>query len=78
MPPSSGASVHARDDEKSTPLHMAAEMDHTQSIQALVAAGASAEAQDINKATPLHLAAKHKNKKSFKVLMAAGAWHEEL
>ncbi|KAL2868374.1 ankyrin repeat domain-containing protein [Aspergillus lucknowensis] len=52
---SSGADVHARDDEDRTPLHYAAEARHVAAIRILVESGTDIDAQDVDGCTPLHV-----------------------
>jgi ankyrin repeat protein len=51
-----GADVHARDEDNSTPLHLASSCGRANAIQLLIQHGADVTAPDKNGSTPLHLA----------------------
>ena len=52
-----GADVTARDDTRSTPLHLASSKGSAESVDILIRHGSDVNARDANQSTPLHLAA---------------------
>ena len=69
-----GASLDVQsDDQKGTPLHLAAANGHGEAITVLAKAGASLEAQDHQKWTALHVAAWKGSAEAIRALVKAGA-----
>ncbi|PKO36845.1 MAG: ankyrin repeat domain-containing protein [Betaproteobacteria bacterium HGW-Betaproteobacteria-6] len=63
----------ARNDQGSTPLHLAATNPDITAMQALIAAGAKVMARDNDGATPLHMAAYSSRAQNVQILLEAGA-----
>lgn len=70
-----GANIDARDDHRTTALHIAIERDHIEIALALIAAGADVNVQttDEHRTTPLISASKKGNVELIEALLAAGA-----
>lgn len=73
-----GVSVHGKDEQGLTPLHVAAasrgkEDDSTAVVEALLAAGADVNAADAGGRTPLHLSAENRLTECWELLLANGA-----
>ncbi|XP_078583018.1 uncharacterized protein LOC144865869 [Branchiostoma floridae x Branchiostoma japonicum] len=65
--------AHANNLWKRTPLHLAAQKGHHETVSALLAAGADVNAQGDWKKTPLHRAAGNGHHETVSALLAAGA-----
>ena len=61
------------DQDRATPLHLAAHEGHFETVQALIDGGSGLEAQTVENRTPLHMAASEGHAKAVVVLLAAGA-----
>ena len=70
---SQGADVNAADEEKITPLHVAAFGGHAEVVGVLLAAGADTGARDMYGFTPLHAAAREGHLAAVQVLVEGGA-----
>jgi ankyrin repeat domain-containing protein 50 len=68
-----GADPNAKDDERITPLHIAATYGHKSIVQQLLGAGADPNTKDDARITPLHIAAKYGHKSIVQQLLRAGA-----
>ncbi|XP_058459318.1 uncharacterized protein LOC131435441 [Malaya genurostris] len=69
----SKASMHVRDEENNTLLHLAATRGHLEITQILITAGISVDALGIGDKTPLHMAAVHGHANIAEILIANGA-----
>jgi ankyrin repeat protein len=68
-----GADVKAKDDQKMTPLHWAADHDFSELAQLVIQKGADINAQDIYLSTPLHAAAARGHSDVAQLLIDSGA-----
>ncbi|MCY4296802.1 MAG: ankyrin repeat domain-containing protein, partial [Gammaproteobacteria bacterium] len=67
-----GADINARNEDRETPLHHAAEVGNTETINALIEAGANLNARAWMGESPLHHAAESGNAETINALLAAG------
>ena len=71
---SKGADINARTYSlKQTPLHLAAQYDHTDVVQLLIENGSELNPRDVNGCTPLHYCATNGHKESAECLLQHGA-----
>lgn len=70
---SAGTSIHARNFDEQTPLHIAAERGLVDVMRALLDKGADPDARDFEGETPLHLAALKDQSRAINLLLAHGA-----
>jgi ankyrin repeat protein len=68
-----GANVNAENDNKQTPLHLAAYHGHTEAAKLILDAGADVDAEDKYKWTPLHMAASRGRTEVARLLLDRGA-----
>ncbi len=68
-----GADATAEDEDKKTPMHLAAFNGHVEVVRRLIEKGADATAEDKDKKIPLHLAAENGHLEVVRLLIEKGA-----
>jgi hypothetical protein len=67
------ANVNNADKDGVTPVHLASQYGHAETLKLLIGAGANVNNADKDSVTPVHLASQHGHVASVEVLVAAGA-----